>query len=244
MTLRRALAGLEAEGLIRREAGRGTWPTVDLPGVQADIRRFYLGSSVTVLEAGPAPVPAFAARLLGVADGCVRRRGKSTPEEPHRLDVTAVQLRWRPSGIPLRGHSHHCPRWPPEPPDDPNQLAPSTWPGSRLPHAWLADGRSTLDLLGRDFTLIGVSVTPEAPRPLAAMRAAGPPVSVQRCDDGVPGGSGLLLVRPDGHVGWRGASDPPDADRIVTTLSGRCGSASEGSLTWRSSTHRAACSAC
>lgn len=69
MTLRRALAGLEAEGLIRREAGRGTWPTVDLPGVQADIRRFSVGSSVTVLEAGPTPVPAFAARLLGVAEG-------------------------------------------------------------------------------------------------------------------------------------------------------------------------------
>jgi GntR family transcriptional regulator len=69
MTLRRALAGLEAEGLIRREAGRGTWPTVDLPGVKADIRRFASGSSVTVLAAGEAPIPAFVAHLFGVAEG-------------------------------------------------------------------------------------------------------------------------------------------------------------------------------
>jgi 2-polyprenyl-6-methoxyphenol hydroxylase-like FAD-dependent oxidoreductase len=109
----------------------------------------------------------------------------------------------------------------PEPPDDPNQLVPSTWPGSRLPHAWLPDGRSTLDLLGRGFTLVGASLTPEAPRLLAAMRAAGMPVSVQRCDAGLPGGPGLVLVRPDGHVGWRGTRDPVDAERIVATLSGR-----------------------
>ena len=32
----------------------------------------------------------------------------------------------------------------PEPPDDPTQVVPSSWPGSRAPHAWLAPGRSTL----------------------------------------------------------------------------------------------------
>jgi GntR family transcriptional regulator len=39
MTVRRALATVEAEGLVRREAGRGTWPSPDLPGVNADTRR-------------------------------------------------------------------------------------------------------------------------------------------------------------------------------------------------------------
>ncbi|MFN6955913.1 MAG: GntR family transcriptional regulator [Acetobacteraceae bacterium] len=69
MTVRRALAALEAEGLVRREAGRGTWPSPDLPGVNADIRRFAAGSAVQVVAAGPAPLPAFVARLLGLAEG-------------------------------------------------------------------------------------------------------------------------------------------------------------------------------
>lgn len=69
MTVRRALSALEAEGLVRREAGRGTWPNTELPGVNADIRRFAAGSSVLVVAAGPWPLPAFAARLLGLAEG-------------------------------------------------------------------------------------------------------------------------------------------------------------------------------
>jgi 2-polyprenyl-6-methoxyphenol hydroxylase-like FAD-dependent oxidoreductase len=109
----------------------------------------------------------------------------------------------------------------PEPPDDPNQLTPSTWPGSRLPHAWLADGRSTLDLLAAGFTLLGAGMPPEAPRLLAALRAAGVPVATTRCDAAVLEGPRLILVRPDGHVGWRGAADPEDAAPIVARLIGR-----------------------
>uniref|UniRef100_UPI0022EA1A9B FAD-dependent monooxygenase n=1 Tax=Falsiroseomonas oryzae TaxID=2766473 RepID=UPI0022EA1A9B len=91
----------------------------------------------------------------------------------------------------------------PEPPDDPNQVVPSTWPGSRLPHAWLPDGRSTLDLLGPGFTLLGVGTEAAAPRLLAALRMTGAPVVTARCDAAALGGPPLVLVRPDGHVGWR-----------------------------------------
>jgi GntR family transcriptional regulator len=69
MTLRRALAALEAEGLIRREPGRGTWPAAPLAGVQADIRRFAAASAVRVLESGPCVAPPFAARALGLEEG-------------------------------------------------------------------------------------------------------------------------------------------------------------------------------
>jgi hypothetical protein len=34
-------------------------------------------------------------------------------------------------------------------------------------------------------------------------------------------GPRLILVRPDGHVGWRGAADPEDAAPIVARLIGR-----------------------
>lgn len=109
----------------------------------------------------------------------------------------------------------------PEPPDDPNQLTPSTWPGARLPHAWLPDGRSTLDLPGRHFTLLGAGMDPEAPRLLAALREAGVPCTATRCDAAVLEGPRLILVRPDGHVGWRGAADPEDAPAVVARLTGR-----------------------
>src|SRR5690606_25328965 len=40
------------------------------------------------------------------------------------------------------------------PPDDYSNYVPTARPGARAPHAWLADGRSTLDLFGHAFTLL------------------------------------------------------------------------------------------
>lgn len=64
-------------------------------------------------------------------------------------------------------------------------------PGSRVPHVWVGE-RSTLDLVGTDFTVF--TGTPVAD--------PGVPVHVI---DGWP--YGTLLVRPDGFVAWRGAAD-------------------------------------
>src|SRR5262249_42776304 len=41
----------------------------------------------------------------------------------------------------------------PAPPDPMETYMPTARPGSRAPHAWLPDGRSTLDLFGRGFAL-------------------------------------------------------------------------------------------
>src|SRR5262245_20577832 len=41
------------------------------------------------------------------------------------------------------------------PPDEPNRYTPSASPGCRAPHVWLAPGRSTLDLFGKAFALLG-----------------------------------------------------------------------------------------
>jgi 2-polyprenyl-6-methoxyphenol hydroxylase-like FAD-dependent oxidoreductase len=64
----------------------------------------------------------------------------------------------------------------PEPPDDPNQVVPSTWPGSRAPHGWLGEdtsirGTSTLDWFGRDFVLV-VSGDGDGRRRTPAARSA------------------------------------------------------------------------
>jgi 2-polyprenyl-6-methoxyphenol hydroxylase-like FAD-dependent oxidoreductase len=112
----------------------------------------------------------------------------------------------------------------PEPPDDPGQLVPSTWPGSRAPHAWMADGRSTLDLLGRDFVVLRFGAAkPGDDAVEAAARAAGVPVRVKEVDDPEIASlyqRRLVIVRPDGHVGWRGDDPPADPAALWARLRG------------------------
>jgi 2-polyprenyl-6-methoxyphenol hydroxylase-like FAD-dependent oxidoreductase len=111
----------------------------------------------------------------------------------------------------------------PEPPDDMNQVVPSTWPGSRFPHGWMADGRSTLDLLDRRrFTLLRAPGA-AAPGLAAALGAARMPLAEVAPDDPAMIAAmeaPLVLVRPDGHVGWRGAADPAQPAAIADRLRG------------------------
>lgn len=116
----------------------------------------------------------------------------------------------------------------PEPPDDPGQVAPSTWPGSRSPHAWLTEdtrmrGRSTLDWFGRDFVLVAAPGTD--PRAFeAAFAAQRVPLRLETMPS--PGietlfARPLVLVRPDGHVAWRGDSPTrAEAERLTVRVTG------------------------
>lgn len=112
----------------------------------------------------------------------------------------------------------------PEPPDDPLQVVPSTWPGSRAPHAWMADGRSTLDLLGRDAVLLRFGGTAaDDERLVAAAHAVGMPMTLEDIRDPAIRalyGMRLVLVRPDGHVAWRGESAPDDPSALIDVLRG------------------------
>jgi 2-polyprenyl-6-methoxyphenol hydroxylase-like FAD-dependent oxidoreductase len=112
----------------------------------------------------------------------------------------------------------------PEPPDDPCQVVPSSWPGMRAPHAWLPDGRSMLDLVGGDFVLLRFGEPqPDDARLLAAAAAVGVPIGVSDVRD-APAAAlyerRLVLVRPDGHVAWRGDQVPADAAGLVDTVRG------------------------
>jgi hypothetical protein len=71
--------------------------------------------------------------------------------------------------------------------------------GHRLPHQWLADGRSTLDAVGEWFTLF----TPDQ----ADRRPSRWPLHVEQ----LPGAQSALLVRPDGHVAAQWPTTPDDA---------------------------------
>lgn len=116
----------------------------------------------------------------------------------------------------------------PPPPDDPTDYLPTARPGHRAPHAWLADGRSTLDLFGAGFVLLRFGATGEASGPDDAQlqRSAdqiGLPLSI--VDPSEPEIAQLyerrlVLVRPDGHVAWRGDQLPADVPALLDTVRG------------------------
>jgi 2-polyprenyl-6-methoxyphenol hydroxylase-like FAD-dependent oxidoreductase len=113
-------------------------------------------------------------------------------------------------------------------PEDVSTYTQTARPGARAPHAWIADGRSTLDLWGQDFTLLrltGRDGVPGADNLIAAARAQEVPLDLVELDDPMVAAlyeQPLVLIRPDGHVAWRGAIDPaPEmASRIIETIRG------------------------
>src|SRR5262249_30476224 len=76
-------------------------------------------------------------------------------------------------------------------------------PGTRAPHVDLGDGRSTIDLFGREFVLLVPHGSPAA----SAATPAGVATHVIDAPDFTEAYGitphGASLVRPDGIVGWR-----------------------------------------
>ncbi|GAB2714157.1 FAD-dependent monooxygenase [Kitasatospora kifunensis] len=108
---------------------------------------------------------------------------------------------------------------------------PSGAPGRRLPHARLLGPpgtSSTLDLVGPGFTLLTPQDSPAWRQQAQTATAAGFPVTVHALDGGrlreaEPGAvgrlcglpaTGALLVRPDGHIGWRAARPSHPAELL------------------------------
>jgi hypothetical protein len=83
------------------------------------------------------------------------------------------------------------------------------------------DGRSTLDLFGRGFTLLGFGKSAEEAAPLlGAARERKVPMTFAAIAD--PQIAALyqrnhVLVRPDGHVAWRDDRMPEDALCLSTS---------------------------
>ncbi|WP_072803238.1 FAD-dependent monooxygenase [Rhodococcoides yunnanense] len=101
---------------------------------------------------------------------------------------------------------------------------PSTVPGCRAPHFWLADDVSLYDMLGRGYTILSLGDASELGGLLDAAAVAGMPLTVVDVDPSrVPETyrHRFVIVRDDQHVAWRGDQAPGDPNALIDRLRGR-----------------------
>ena len=144
-------------------------------------------------------------------------------------EISEAMLReWNTLGIHL-GYRYDDSSllWPdgtPTPPYEVMRYAQTARPGARAPHVWLKDGRSTLDLFGRCFTLLRLGPNAPDATPIAAEAAkAALPLDVVALDESdvlAAYERRLVMVRPDGHIGWRDDDIPADPAAVLDRLRG------------------------
>src|SRR5262245_31592715 len=109
-------------------------------------------------------------------------------------------------------------------PDDPEVFVPSARPGSRAPHVWLSENRSILDLYGRGCVLLrfGADAPDGSQLETAAAQRRVPLKTVTVTDREAIQlyEKRLMLVRPDGHVAWRGDTTSLDAATVIDGVRG------------------------
>jgi hypothetical protein len=142
-------------------------------------------------------------------------------EQRKASDMIGAELGYRYSGSPLIVA---------EPGEGPElkfmDYEPTTWPGARLPHTWLADGTAMQDRIGygHGYTLLRLGGTQMATVTLErAFAALAAPLQVLDIADPAPRdiyGYDLLLLRPDMHVAWRGNTLPREPDRLAAMAAG------------------------
>jgi 2-polyprenyl-6-methoxyphenol hydroxylase-like FAD-dependent oxidoreductase len=127
-----------------------------------------------------------------------------------------IELGYRYRNSPVICHEPGEPRW------DALEYVPSTWPGVRAPHIFLANGEAIFDLFGPWFTLISFGEN-DISGFVAAASARGVPLEILAIDDAHAASiyeRKLVLIRPDQHVAWRGNVEPAHPFTIIDHIRG------------------------
>jgi 2-polyprenyl-6-methoxyphenol hydroxylase-like FAD-dependent oxidoreductase len=141
------------------------------------------------------------------------------------FDTLGIVLGTRYEGSPVILADGSAP-----PPQHFRDYVPSSHPGCRAPHAWLADEDSLFDHFGTGFTLLASRDADDAA--IAALAAAArrsqTPLTVVRRHEAeiaelYP--ARYTLIRPDQHVAWRGDGWRGDGAAIFRTIAGSHGPA-------------------
>lgn len=96
-------------------------------------------------------------------------------------------------------------------------------PGARAPHVWLEEGISTLDLFGRGFVLLRFGTQLDVSGIVDAAQARKVPlqvIDIRSAEAHKAYEAALCLIRPDGHVAWRGDTVPENALGLVDIVRG------------------------
>src|SRR5579875_3230077 len=146
----------------------------------------------------------------------IRRAGQAEQSRIYVTDGIALGYRYDHSPIVVDDGSEPVP-------DTVSEYHPTTRPGSRAPHAWLEDGRSTLDLFGDRFVLLRFPGAPGCEPFEEAFARRGIPfqtITIDRAEIAALYERRLVLVRPDGHVAWRSETLPSDPGEIADRIRG------------------------
>jgi hypothetical protein len=109
------------------------------------------------------------------------------------------------------------------PTNDPHQWTQSSYPGCRAPHAWLEPGKSTLDLFGHHFVLMcfqGQQGVENFAKTCQQKYVPFTSIQINNPDIANLYERAYVLVRPDGHVAWRGDSLPDDPTGVIDRIRG------------------------
>jgi hypothetical protein len=153
-------------------------------------------------------------------------RGAAQRAEVAQVIERTRRKEWASLGIAL-GYRYDdspvcVPDGSPPPSDDGSVYEPTSRPGSRAPHTWLPDGCSTLDLFGPTFVLLSFG-TDEPSQLCEAAHGRGVPLTARCISDQSLARlyeKHLVLVRPDGHVAWRGDTLPADPVDLIDRVRG------------------------
>jgi hypothetical protein len=162
--------------------------------------------------------------------------GEETRSRVGRAFSDAIKREWYLDNVHLGYRYLHSPVIIYED-EDPDQLTrdasetavytPTTQPGRRAPHAWLADGLSTHDHFGRSFVLVDTAPSSEGDCNeesfVLAARERGIPLEIVRwqvLEIATLYQVRYVLVRPDDTVAWRGDALPEDIPALLSTVSG------------------------